>query len=99
MSSDEYTDIMEELIQEVATLRQQNQELHRLASFPQLNPNPVLEFTYAGEVIYSNPATEKLLSQVDLSDAQIFLPVDFADLVISVNNQGEKQFVREIKNR
>ena len=97
MSNDEYASIEEELKQEVATLRQQNEELHRLASLPQLNPNPVLEFDHNGEVIYLNPATVQLLAQIGLPDARIFLPDDFADVVKTASHRAEKLFVREVK--
>ena len=93
----ESASVLEELKQEVATLRQQNGELQRLASFPQLNPNPVLEFDYNGEIIFLNPATVQLLSRLGVPDARIFLPVDFADMVKSASFQPEKQFVREVK--
>ena len=32
-------------------------ELKRLASFPQFNPNPIIEFTKEGAIAYLNPAT------------------------------------------
>jgi len=35
--------------------------LARLASFPELNPNPVVEVDLAGEVSYLNPAAKRLL--------------------------------------
>jgi PAS domain-containing protein len=35
-----------------------------LASFPKLNPNPVVEADSAGRVSYANPAAEKLFPEV-----------------------------------
>ena len=97
MSNMESASVLEKLKQEVATLRQQNGELQRLASFPQLNPNPVLEFDYNGEILFQNPATVHLLSKLAAPDARIFLPADFADMVKSASFQAETQFVREVK--
>jgi PAS domain S-box-containing protein len=97
MSNDEYAYDIDTLKQEIITLRQQNGELRRLASFPQLNPNPVLEFNHSGEVIFLNPAAAQLLSQMGTPDARVFLPDDFMDMIISERHQTEMQFVREVK--
>ena len=60
------------------TLRQKEEALallERLASFPKLNPNPVLEIDASGEIIFANQAAEEALEplgpDVSLRD---FLP-------------------------
>ena len=56
-----------EIIAGVATYRditarkQAEREIQRLASFPQLNPNPVLEVNPAGQITYYNEATLKAM--------------------------------------
>jgi PAS domain-containing protein len=40
-------------------------EVERLASFPELNPNPVIEMRSDGAVTYANPATRRLLPDLD----------------------------------
>ncbi|MBI1174314.1 MAG: diguanylate cyclase [Sideroxydans sp.] len=53
---------MDDLLQSIrhGVERQQAQdEILRLASFPRLHPNPVVELNAAGEVTYINPAAEK----------------------------------------
>jgi len=77
MKADEFSATLEALRQENAFISRQNEELRRLASFPQLNPNPVLEFDRQGQVIYINPAARKILSQLGLTDAHLFLSDDF----------------------
>ena len=42
---------IQELQKEVADLRAQNEHYRRLASFPQVNPRPVLEFDLHGDVV------------------------------------------------
>ena len=59
-------------------------ELKRLASFPELNPIPVIEFTRDGAITYANPASLKAFP--DLADANaahdIFIDIEsyFAEL-------------------
>ncbi|MBP1717992.1 MAG: sensory transduction histidine kinase [Deltaproteobacteria bacterium] len=76
----------EKLIQETTTLRRQVADLEKLlqghaekekylthlASFPELNPNPVLEVNFTGDLIYVNPAAKKLFP--DLEDRGIQHP-------------------------
>jgi len=47
------------LMQELTDLKLQHKELLKLASFPELNPNPVLEVCTDGSVRYLNPAALK----------------------------------------
>src|SRR4030065_2708456 len=97
MNTDDSASTTEELRQEVATLRQQNEEHRRLASFPTLNPNPVLEFDLHGQVIYINPAAHQILSQLAQTDAHLFLPDDFAEMSSTARSEGVFQSNREIK--
>jgi len=68
---------VEELQQEVIRLTQQNTEIRHLASFPELNPIPIIEFNLAGQLIYLNPAAQHTMSTLGLNDAALFLPDDF----------------------
>ncbi len=97
MNIDDSASTIEALRQEVATLRQQNEEYRRLASFPELNPNPVLEFDLQGQVIYFNPAAHQILSQLALTDAQLFLPDDFAEMSSTARSDGVFQSNREME--
>ena len=97
MSTDDFSPTIEDLQREVAELRQQNAEFRRLASFPQLNPNPVLEFDRNGQVLYLNPATHQTLSQIGSDDASIFLPDDFAEMSSITGEKAAEQFLREMK--
>ena len=83
------------------TLRQKEEALARsehLASFPQLNPNPVLEFDMQGGITYANQAAEKVLEQlapnISLRD---FLPADWEEMQQANRERGENTFHREVR--
>ena len=96
MNTDEFASTVEELQRELATLRQQNDEYRRLASFPQSNPNPILEFDRKGQVVYLNPAAQQTLSGLGMTDARIFLPDDFMEMCKTANEKSNAHFVREV---
>lgn len=50
--------IFEENLQENLT----NKDINRLASFPELSPNPILEFDFDGNITYTNPAANLCFS-------------------------------------
>jgi len=96
MNTDDFASTVEELQREVATLRQQNEEYRRLASFPQSNPNPILEFDHNGQVVYLNPAAHQTLSGAGMTEARIFLPDDFMEMCNTANEKSNVHFVREV---
>ena len=49
--------------QQTQELQQVNEELTRLASFPELNPSPIIEVDLTGYVHYLNPAAADLFPE------------------------------------
>jgi len=82
--------------------RMENETAH-LASFPQMNPNPVLEMDFSGRITFFNPATMKILKSLgmDEADMAVFIPSDINDIIKSWDRLNEVAFDREIiiKNR
>ncbi len=77
--------------------RQPGEADRRLASFPQMNPNPVLELDAAGSFIFTNPATLKILRSLGVNeDPRLFLPTDIDNILTSLREHKEEQFFREI---
>ncbi|MGC2432771.1 MAG: PAS domain S-box protein, partial [Desulfobaccales bacterium] len=72
-------------------------EILRLASFPRLNPNPVLEIDLVGKVTYANEYAYEVLRKLGRQDITGFLPSDLEDLIQSYREQGVKRFFREIE--
>jgi PAS domain S-box-containing protein len=52
------------------------------ASFPQLNPNPIIELDLSGRITLFNPATLSMLETLGMgeSDIAMFLPPDMAEI-------------------
>ncbi len=73
-------------------------ELGRLASFPQLNPHPVIEVDYSGNIIFSNPAVEKVLEdlKLDKRDITVFLPSDFNVILRDAQKEQKMSCYREV---
>jgi PAS domain S-box-containing protein len=72
-------------------------ELKRLASFPDLNPNPIVEIDFSGSICYLNPAAKQMMP--DLQDAglkHLFLK-DLESISSIFEQEGKEAFVREIK--
>ncbi len=52
------------------------EKVRKLASFPQLNPNPVLEFSADGALLYANPACEAMAQHLGATTLAKLLPPD-----------------------
>ena len=62
-------------VTDITDRKRVEERIAHLASFPELNPNPVLELDPAGEVLYANPAvTEALQRGGAVNDPRLFLP-------------------------
>lgn len=81
--------------QDITARKQAEKEIQRLASFPQLNPNPVLEVDAAGQITFYNQATQEALGAVDSPEA--FLPGDLNEIFLNANRTGENEFQREVQ--
>jgi diguanylate cyclase (GGDEF)-like protein len=68
--------------------------LARLASFPELIPNPIIEMDLEGTITYLNPAAT--FKFPDLKKSGKHHPF-IAELVTTVKNQKENSFIREVE--
>jgi len=83
---------------DVAEIKSAEERTRHLASFPQLNPNPVLEVDASGKVIFFNPAAQKILDSLgmDRGDFSVFLPEDMESILQDLENKTEETLYREI---
>ena len=82
---------------DITERKRASQEIARLASFPQLNPNPVLEVDNAGNITFTNPAALETARKLGLQDEKPFLPADLREILQATAEKGERQFYREVE--
>ena len=86
------------MLRDITTRKEMEKKLAHLASFPQLNPHPVLEVDATGAITYYNPATLESLEKLEMAgEVRAFLPPDLADIMRTAPATGETVFQREVK--
>jgi len=84
------------LARDIHDRKEAEQERAALASFPETNPNPVLEVTPDGELSYLNPAGKRLFPDLERNGRQHPL-LQAMSSVSPVMQQGQKEtMVREV---
>ncbi len=71
-------------------------ELSRLANFPELNPNPVMEIDTKGNVTYINPAGRHRFPDILERNSEHPLLDDIESIVEMLENRTEKVYKREL---
>jgi signal transduction histidine kinase/ActR/RegA family two-component response regulator/HAMP domain-containing protein len=71
----------ESLQQQVRERERAMAEVQKLAAFAQLNPNPALEFSQDGKILYFNEAVAKLAQTVQKIHPQDVLPPEVREIV------------------
>ncbi|MBI5772019.1 MAG: PAS domain S-box protein [Verrucomicrobia bacterium] len=66
---------------DITAAKRAEAEVRRLAVFPQVNPNPVMEIDSRGEVLYANAAAQALATALGFARTAEMLPPDLASLV------------------
>lgn len=84
------------VIEDVTEHNRAEREIQRLATYPQMNPNPFIEVRPDRTITYTNPATAAVLSSLGLpDDPAAFLPADF-DAVVKTLNPAELIMINRI---
>ena len=86
------------MIMDITEHKKAEEKIDHLASFPQLNPDPVIEADLKGEVIYYNAATTRILKNLNVpEDVRLFLPPDLNEMIIKMKQGNDRQyFSREV---
>ena len=82
---------------DITARKRAEEEILRFASFPRLNPNPVLEIDLGGKITYGNEWAHEVLRKLGRQDITAFLPPDLEALIQSYREKGVKQFYREVE--
>jgi PAS domain S-box-containing protein len=67
------------------------QEIRKLAAFPKVNPNPVLEFAADGTLTYFNDAALKMAELFKKSHPEALLPLNTANIVKTCLASGQNR--------
>lgn len=70
--------------------------VQKLAAFPQVNPNPVLEFAADGSLTYSNDAALELARSFGKEELQAVLPADPGAIARDCLATGQKRLREEV---
>lgn len=86
-------------VTDITKLRQAEELTRHLASFPQLNPNPVLELDHTGKIVFANMAAGDALEKLDMNrgDLRPFLPSDMSDIIAGLKKKPAAPFTCELK--
>ena len=100
----------EQLIAELSELRQQVVDLRsgeaknalqahlaRLASFPEQNPNPVIETDLEGKVTYLNPRAKERFPDLETSGLQHPVLQDLKSMIGTLKQGKEESLLRELE--
>ena len=83
------------LFSDISDKKKFEEEMKRLASFPQLNPNPILEADYSGNIHYLNPAATSLFPIVSRIRSMSPLLLDWGEIVARMKHEG-KVLMRDV---
>ena len=85
------------IVRDMAHLNSAEQQFRRLASYPALNPDPVIEISFDGKITYSNPACIKVLQKMGMTpDPAAFIPADIATILRTIRDIPHPDQYREV---
>jgi PAS domain S-box-containing protein len=85
---------------DVTQHKKAEEKITHLASFPELNPNPVIETDLQGQIIYYNTATTTMLKKLSIPDDDIrfFLPHDLTKIIKELEQGNDGRYtLREVE--
>ncbi len=90
---------MDDLLQNIkhgVDRQQAQEEILRLASYPRLNPDPVIEVGSTGEVTYINPAAEQAFPDLSSTGQTHPLLQGIAQISATLRQSHQQEHIREI---
>jgi PAS domain S-box-containing protein len=82
---------------DITERRNAENQIRRLASFPQMNPDPVIELNLQKEITFFNPACIEILKKLDMPDnPAAFLPQDIDAVIEHLAEEKFPVLYREV---
>jgi PAS domain S-box-containing protein len=85
------------LCEDITEKHRAAREIENLAAFPRYNPNPVMQFSEEGELVYFNESAEEMARSLGKQKVPEILPADVALAVRECLDSGGIQVKRETK--
>jgi len=83
--------------QDITDRKRAEEEAFRLASFPKLNPNPVVEIDLDGNLCYFNPAAEMMVPGLKESSLDHPFFRDWQHVIQTFEKEKKNSFSREVR--
>ena len=84
-------------VQDITERKKAEEEITRLASFPELNPSPVMEVNGECNICYSNPAAKSMFPDLEKSGRNHPFLSNCENIVKAIQNKEKHAFTREVK--
>ncbi len=84
---------------DITKMKQAEQKIRHLASFTQLNPNPILELDRLGTILFANVAARLALRRIGMDETavKLFLPPDITGILRELDQGNVGLFYREVE--
>jgi PAS domain S-box-containing protein len=84
------------VVSDITKSRQAQAEMAWLATFPRLNPNPVVEADMEGRIVFINPAAKRLFPDLELRQAAHPWLADWESVILRLRQGPDEVLIREI---
>lgn len=81
---------------DITESRQAESEIERLASFPELDPNPIIEIDRSGRISFCNNAAAAVIKDTGSKDISVFIPPDLPEILAAMENEQQSVCYREL---
>ena len=90
--------LVRSILTDISAHKQAEKAIQHFSSFPQMNPHPVLETDMSGALLFSNPASLRILKELALKkeDANLFLPEDLDVILRDWDKKTSVTLFREV---
>jgi two-component system cell cycle sensor histidine kinase/response regulator CckA len=81
---------------DITERKQAEHQIQKLAAFPQVNPNPILEFAADGTLSYANEAAHEMAKMLGKTELLAILPAGAGAIARDCLSSGQKKLREEI---